>query len=330
MSIESKTIASRGKTVRVPTAQVGGRTVIVSGRFLRVASIYDEAFAESDVPEPLDFLNILGKSGLKADIFTFSEKIHTLEPEHPYSFEWDNAAVANTASYTDWWESLPQVVRKNVRRAAKRGVTVDVAVFDDEFVRGIKSLYDETPLRQGRKFWHFGKDLETVRSENSSYLNRSDFIGAYCDGELIGFVKLVYAGKTAVVMQILAKAAHYDKRPMNALIAKAVETCHEKGMSYLVYSKFTYGKKTQSDIQEFKRRNGFVQVNFRKYFVPLTIKGRVAFALKLHRSVLELLPSGVINMLLSLRSKLLDWVSTGHSTSGPIHAQNSTSPAEGE
>jgi hypothetical protein len=300
-------ISVRGKTVRVPATRIGVRTVVVSGRFLRIATVHDSDFVDGEaVQDPAVFIAQMKGAGVDADILTFPQKIYQEQPLHPYAFEWDNAAVAPTASFTTWWEALPQVVRKNVRRSAKRGVSVDVVSFDDEFVRGVKGIYDESPVRQGRRFWHFGKDLERVRLDNSSYLERSEFIGAYFEGELIGFAKLVYADKAAIIMQIVCKVAHNDKRPMNALIAKAVEVCEARGILHLVYSKFTYGNKTGSEIAEFKRRNGFVQMNYPRYFVPLTIKGRIAFAMKLHRGVAGLLPSGVINSLLSIRAKWLD------------------------
>ena len=49
-------------------------------------------------------------------------------------------------------------VGKNARRASKRDVAVEAAELNTTFVEGIKSIYDETPVRQGRKFWHYGKD----------------------------------------------------------------------------------------------------------------------------------------------------------------------------
>src|SRR6202007_3187530 len=107
--------------------------------------------------------------------------------------------------------------------AEKRGVNVKIAQFDDEFVRGIQGIYNESPVRQGRRFWHFGKNFETVKRENATYLDRSDFIGAYFNDELIGFIKIVYVDCIATLMQILAKEEHHDGRPMNALLAKAVE-----------------------------------------------------------------------------------------------------------
>ena len=96
-----------------------------------------------------------------------------------------------------WWEKLPQEARKNTRRAAKRGVEVKVVPFDDELARGIHKICNETPVRQGRPFWHYGKDFETVKREHATYLERSEFIGAYFENELIGFIKMVYVDRLA-------------------------------------------------------------------------------------------------------------------------------------
>ena len=60
---------------------------------------------------------------------------------------------------------------------------------------------------------------------------------------------------------------------MNALIAKAAEVCEQKGISHLIYGQFIYGNKRRSSLVEFKRRNGFEQVNFPRYYIPLTLKG---------------------------------------------------------
>jgi hypothetical protein len=319
MSTAEQTISIRGQRVQVPTASVAGRTVVVTGRFLRLAKIHDVDFLEDQaIADPGAFVKRLAETGLRPDILTFPQNIDEREPRHPgLPFDWDNAAVAPAGEYERWWNDLPQVVRKNVRRAAKRGVTVDVVALDDNLVRGIKEIYDETPIRQGRRFWHFGKDLETIRSENSTFLDRAEFIAARCDGELIGFVKFVRVGNTAIVMQILSKAAHYDKRPMNALIAKAMEVCHAKGIAYLVYSKFTYGNKID-DMTEFKRRNGFVQMDYPRYFVPLTLKGQIAVALKLHRGLLGLLPATVIQMFGRARSRVFDMMSTVRRADAPV------------
>jgi len=104
-------------------------------------------------------------------------------------------------------------------------------------------------------------------------------------------------------MQILSRVDQQDKRPTNAMIAKAVEICAEKGVSQLVYCKYVYHKNHPDALTEFKRRNGFKQVNYPRYFVPLTLKGRLAIALKLQLGPLELLPTGLVIALLKIRAR---------------------------
>ena len=70
------------------------------------------------------------------------------------------------------------------------GVEVRECAYDDDFVRGMTSIFNETPIRQGRRFWHYGKDFETVKRQFSRNLFREDLIGAYYQGELIGFAML--------------------------------------------------------------------------------------------------------------------------------------------
>jgi hypothetical protein len=331
MTSEENVIAVRGRSIRVPSVQVQGQTIIITGTLFRVARIFDEEFVPYEaMPVPDAIISSLPQGHVQADVFTFGQRPWEPTPEYPYFFEWDNAAVAPTASFEEWWNSLPQEARKNVRRAAKRDVSVRIAKFDEVFVRGIKSIYDEVPVRQGRRFWHFGKKLETVEFENSSYLQRSEFLGAYYRDELVGFMKWVYVDDAAVMMQILSKAAHYDKRVMNALIAKAVEVCSEKGMRYLVYSKFTFGKKLSSSIADFKRRNGFVQIDFPQYYVPLTLKGRLGLRLKLHRQPLELLPTPLINVFLAARARLLNRTHRQHGGQAGVSLGESHSARAGD
>jgi hypothetical protein len=173
-------------------------------------------------------------------------------------------------------------------------------------VRGIKDLYDETPIRQGRRFWHYGKDIETVRRENSSYLDRSQFIVVYHQEELIGFLKMVYVGSTARIMQILSKEQHFDKRPTNALLAKAVEVCSKRSISQLIYGQYIYDNKTDSPVTEFKRRNGFHEVLLPRYYIPVTNKGRAAVALGLHRGLKSRLPRPVVSWALGVRTSFYE------------------------
>ncbi len=303
MSVEKSEFRFQGKSCLVPMCRIDGREVVAVGRWLRIATLNDEEWLEgAPVADPAKFVSALRASGLRADIFAFSGPIDGTPAEGDGQFEIDNVAVIRTDDYRAWWEGLPQEARKNTRRAAKKGIEIRSAALDNDFAAGIKAIYDETPLRQGRKFWHYGKDLDTIKRENATYLDRCEFLGAYYSGQLVGFMKFVYVGDAARIMQILCLNTHQDKRPIIALIAKAAEICHQKGLKYLIYGRFTYGRKTGSSITEFKRRLGFEQKDFPRYYVALSLRGWVALKLGAHRGWLALLPPKLINHLLKIRT----------------------------
>jgi hypothetical protein len=271
---------------------------------VRLAAIHDEEWIEGEpIPDPEAFIRCLRKTP-PADIFSFARPLPAREPRYPFHFDWDNAAAVRTAEFGDWWDSLPQETRKNVRRSQRRGVAVRSVAFSDELVHGILNIYNETPIRQGRKFWHYGKSFEEVKAANATYLDRSEFIGAFVGGELIGFIKLVISNNVARVMQILSLDAHADKRPTNSLLAKAVEVCCKRKISYLVYGKYVYGKKENSSVTEFKRRNGFERLDFPRYYVPLTRRGSFAIRYGLYRELTQVVPEAMVNLFLTTRAAI--------------------------
>ena len=293
----------KGKTTLVPSVEIEGRTVIVTGKWLKLAAISEQHIVEGElVKNPDSFTRTLKGSEFKADIFTFFQRPPDVSPKFKLHFEWDNYAAVPITTFENWWESVPQETRKNVRRSAKRGVIVKCVPFNDEFARGIHTLYNETPSRQGKPFWHFGKDFETVKREHATHLERSELVGAFFQGQLIGFIKMVYVDRIAFIVHILAANSHYDKRPINALIAKAVEVCVSKGISYFVYGQYVYGNKTHSSLIEIKRRNGFERINFPRYYVPLTWKGLLAVNLRLYRGAVGLVPSPILTATLAMRT----------------------------
>jgi hypothetical protein len=121
--------------------------------------------------------------------------------------------------------------------------------------------------------------------------------------ELIGFLKVAYRGDVASIVQVLPKSSHQDKRPANALIAKAVELCQDQGVSYLTYGLFNYGKRRDSSLREFKIRNGFEEMLVPRFYIPLTSWGDICVKLRLYRGLLELLPDKVTRVGSRLRSK---------------------------
>jgi hypothetical protein len=303
MSTINTEIKIKGKAIRVPSAQIQGRTVLADEKWIGVATVQDEELIVGETTsDPESFVAELKESGLNVDIFTFAQRIPNTSPQHRYHFEWENLAIIPITTYSDWWENrVESSVRRAVKKAGKQGIVVKVTEFDNEFVRGIVGINNETPIRQGRTFWHYRKSFEVVKDENSTYPGRNTFLGAYYQGELIGFMRLIHAGKLASIVQLLSMIKHYDKRPTNALIAKAVEVCEQQKISYLMYCNYIYHDPSSS-LTEFKRRNGFERVLLPRYYVPLTLKGKVALGLGLHRRLVERIPTPVVSRLLKIRS----------------------------
>ena len=201
----------------------------------------------------------------------------------------EDLAVLPITSYDHWWNNqIKSRVRNLIRKAEKEGVEIRETVYDDDFVRGMTAIFNESPVRQGRRFWHYGKDFETVKRQFSRYLFREEMIGAYYRGELIGFIMLGNAGQYAITGQIISSIKHRDKATNNALIAKSVEVCEKRKLSYLVYLFWS-----DDSLAEFKRRCGFEKTRVPRYFVPLTLKGRLGLKLGLHRGWRAALPSQI-------------------------------------
>ncbi len=310
-------ISVKGRPVSVPSVQVNGRTIFAAGGWLKIASVRDEAWLAGEaVEDPEVALTKMRQAGLRADIFTFAQKLPDPAPRYHYPYVWDNIASIPTSNFKEWWEQrLPQETRKNVRRSVKRGVVVREVEFNDEFLRGVVEINNETPIRQGRPFWHYGKSFEVVKKDYSTLLDRSVYIGAFHGNDLIGFIKMVYMGEIAGVLQIVCMNKHQDKRPANALITKAVEICSEKKLKYLVYGKYVYGNNTKSPLTEFKRRNGFEQTLVPRYYIPLTLKGRMAMALGLHLSLKRFIPEKLYFFLGNLRARWYQRAASGSSAS---------------
>jgi hypothetical protein len=301
----NQTINIRGKMTSVYSVVTHGKTIVVTGKLPRIASIKDE-ICDGGIADPETLITEL-RTIQTADIFTFDQKLPHTEPKFKYYFEWDNIAVLQIRNFDHWWNNqIQNDARRMVRKAHKNGVSVRAVPLTDELVGGIKSIYDESPIRQGKPFWHYNKDFHTIKNDNSSFLDRSEFIGAYFNNELIGFEKIIYTGNRADPIQLISKIKDRDKSPTNALIAKSVEICAQKKIEYLTYGKYLYGKKSDHSLIDFKKRNGFEKVQIPRYYIPLTLAGKMAIKLKLHRQLIELMPSFSIDLLMKIRSKLYD------------------------
>jgi hypothetical protein len=212
-------------------------------------------------------------------------------------------AVLPLTTYAHWFDKqLTFKPRNRLRKAWKNGVETRVVDFTDDFVRAVMAIYNETPLRQGKRNWHYGKDFDTVKREHATFLERSEFIGAYAGDELIGFAKLTHSAHHCIVMNMVAKVSQRDKAPTNALLAKAVEQVTARQIPLL-----NFGVWGRRGLNEFKLANAFECTKVPRYYVPLTLKGAWALKLNLHRSLKERLPEHWIVKLADTRARWNEW-----------------------
>ena len=274
------------------------------GKLIRIAYLDGEGYQFMEDPQMV--LEAIRYSRPRPDLFTFIQKLSETSPKYSYPMESDNMAVLPVSTFDHWMANqINFKVRNKVRKAIKNGVVTREVPFDDALIRGIHVIYNESPVRQGRRFWHYGENLETVRRIKATFLDRSIFIGAFFEGNLIGFAKLVANedGSQAGLLHILSLIQHRDKAPTNAVIAQAVRSCAERRIPYLWYANFSYGKKQHDSLVDFKRYNGFQKVDVPRYYVPLTAIGTMALRLGLHHSFTDSIPQPVVATYRKIRSR---------------------------
>ncbi len=283
--------------------KVCGKDINIQGRLIRIARLASDTYESLEDPETV--LDGLRKSGIRIDLFSFVQIMPEHSPKYAYPMEWDNLAVLPVSTFDHWWtHQIRSYPRNRARQAEKKGVVLREVPFDDALVQGIWEIYNECPVRQGRPFPHYGKDIEAVRKEKGTFLDSSIFIGAFLGNKLIGFVKLTWdqTRTQANLMNIVSAIQHRDKAPTNALIAQAVRSSAERGIRYLVYQSFSYGKKQQDSLSDFKENNGFERIEVPRYYVPLSPIGWAAFRLGLHHRIADHIPEPVLAKLRELRN----------------------------
>lgn len=283
--------------------KICGKDIKVEGRLIRIARLDGDKYTFPEDPEAL--VCGLRNCGTRIDLFTFMQPLPATEPKYPYPMEWDNLAVLPVSTFDHWWtQQIRSFPRNRARQAEKKGVVLKEVPFGDALVRGICEIYNECPIRQGKRFPHYGMSFEKAREYAATFLDRSIYIGGFLGEKMIGFIKLVTdeTRTQACLVHILSMVQHKDKAPTNALIAEAVRFCADRGISYLVYENFTYGKKEGDSLSHFKEINGFQRVNLPRYYVPLTPIGWAGFHFGLHRKLIEYLPESLTGKLREVRT----------------------------
>ena len=276
--------------------QVAGTTLTVSGRLLRIAKMRHEWFEYLE--NPPTFLDELRRHAV-ADLFTFVQEAHYPQTPLPYYGEPATISLLSFSSYDQWWDGLHFKVRNKCRKCQKIGVELRPVGLTEDFIAGVKRIYDESPIRQDRKFPHYGKTLESLSSDLSSFPECTQFIGAYYGDELVGFMKLFKGDQIIRTIHIIAKIAHRDKNVMDGLVAKAVEICDENGIGCLHYGDWAY-----RGLGVFRRKFGFERHECPRYFVPLTRLGSMMLSSGFHKRLKERLPQPLVDRLVDVRKNV--------------------------
>jgi hypothetical protein len=294
----SKETLINGAPARIDCVDVGGQLLSLSRRPLKVVSLEDEWY--EDLGDPVAAVESLKRDReLKPDLLTFWQRLPDTEPRYPFQYEWEEVAALPVSTYEHWWKKQINAKSRNmIRKSERMGLVVRETTYDDSFVRGMTAIFNESPTRQGRRFWHYGKDFETVKHQFSRFVSREIMVGAYYGDEMVGFMMLGDAGRYCLTGQVISSLHHREKAANNAMIAKAVQLCAQRNFPFLVYYSWTH-----DSLSEFKRHCGFEPVRVPRYWVPLTWKGRLALACGLHRSWKALIPAGVKSRLKDLRRR---------------------------
>ena len=145
------------------------------GSVLKTARLRSESHVQLE--DPFSFIQELKQSGLRADIFTFVRHVNNRIPRHAFYQQAEKIAVLPITTYDEWFtKRLHNKPRNMIRKALKSGIEIRLEEFSDPLLQGIKAIYDETPIRQGKRNWHYSEDLETIRREHGTFLDRSQFI----------------------------------------------------------------------------------------------------------------------------------------------------------
>ena len=276
---------------------IDGLAISISGRLLRKAGVRDEPYeCVRDAGAVIQKLK--GRSD-RPDLFTFVQDLTDREPRFSFYHELQTYAVLPVTTYDHWWKKqIHDKTRNLIRKAHKQGVEIRSVPLNDDFVWGVKAIYDECPVRQGKPFKHYQKDHATIKAELATFPDRSEFIGAFLGEELIGFAKLVTGNNVASFMHIISRIADRNKAPTNALVARAVEVCADRQIPYLHYGVWSSG-----GLGMFKENHAFVPHPVPRYFVPLTWKGQVMLKLGLHRPWTEYVPETLREHAVALRNR---------------------------
>lgn len=299
--MDERAIWRKGLAGQDDSMMIEGQTFVVSGTVVKTAGLRrDKEEWLEDVHDPDAIIRGLKAAPVRVDMLRFWQRIPDTEVKHAYYHELRHVAAIAITDYKTWWENQVNAnTRRLVRKCAKLGVKVGHAEFDDQLVLGIMEIFNESPIRRGKPFRHYQKSFEAVKKEMAADLDKSMFITAHYGDELIGFIKLLFTDKYAMLTMILDKKSHQDKSPVNGLVAETVKICAELKVPFLTYTLWRRGGHGY-----FQERNGFQPISVPEYYVPITLRGKIALRLGFHKGFRGMIPETLMSRLLAVRARL--------------------------
>jgi hypothetical protein len=192
------------------------------------------------------------------------------------------------STYETWLKSIGKRARQDIKRSERRGVRIRKVHVDERFLRDAFAIYNETPIRQGRRYAGYGISLQGLRRKFSD--SKCELLGAYDESKLIGLLWMMPGDRVAEMGSFVHLVSERHKLPTNALIAAAVNDCCERGLHFLVYpAAFGF----QPGLDEFRLRMGFKPFTVPRYYVPLTRRGYTSIKLRIHRPIQYAVPSAI-------------------------------------
>src|SRR3989442_15834991 len=92
----------RGRWVRVAALGIDDKTIVITGRWLKMAIVRSEEWLETELGNPeqcIRQLKTLRPLLGRADIFTFTQKLPATVPKYGYPKEWDSIAAIQLTSF---------------------------------------------------------------------------------------------------------------------------------------------------------------------------------------------------------------------------------------
>src|SRR5260370_38737486 len=89
-------VRTTGRWVTIPGIEVNGDLLITTGQRVKIAKIRGEEMREREIEDPELYIATLTNNRdrlLKADIFTFTQKLPATQRRYSYPMEWESVAA---------------------------------------------------------------------------------------------------------------------------------------------------------------------------------------------------------------------------------------------